>query len=184
MRNGYLIKAVAALVCLLSAATFAVAQQVRQSVSAAPPDPCRQGAALCFRRMNAQIGGLRAYLNQVRPGESVEFTTQPNPGDHSPQGAAVDGYRHLREELDNLKEWGASQSDPKPASVISVIRDAQDKLTDLSRSTERRAALNALNALSRSVTRLQNDLDNGRRGGRRFKKSTGVSNSSTPPKRH
>jgi hypothetical protein len=171
MRKGYLIKAVAALAICASAASLAGAWGVPAAHAAAmQSDPCRQGEKPCIRLLQDKIAKLRAYVVHVKPGDPVEFTTQPNPrGDHL-QGAAVDGYRHLREELDNLKEWGASQSNFK---FVPDIVGAQERLTDLSRAPNRRAALAALNALSRSVERLQNDLDNGRRRGKQFSRPRG-----------
>jgi hypothetical protein len=169
MKSRYILRAIAIpAFCLLSAFTVS-AQKTAKVQAALPPGPCRRNAKVCFQRINAQLGQLRAYVRHAKPGSEVTFNPQPDPpGDPDPwYRRAHEAYITLHQEFADLSEsspWGRSKwtwSQEQIHEWQSTVSDAQDKLNNLSLPAfgRNRASINeTLDALSTSARRLSDSL--------------------------
>jgi hypothetical protein len=180
MKSRFTLKATAALALCLSLPLAARAGDKQRGY---PPGPCHQNARLCLQQMNTQVGRLRAYVRRHKPGEAFTFNPQPDPPGIPPlYRQANEAYRSLLAEFADLSD-NAEIAGLNSAPSRAAIGDAQDKLRSLAglpAGDSRAAASQALDALAGSVHRLQNDLDNGRRAGRRSKKCTDCPTGPTP----
>jgi hypothetical protein len=101
-------------------------------------------------------------------------------------------YAELHSEIAGLSEsspWGRYKwtwSEEQKQEWQSTVGGASAQLERVGQRSDRAGITSALDELGASVQRLQNDLDNGRRNAKHFKKSSSSDNTggSTTPKRH
>jgi hypothetical protein len=190
MKSLYALRAVLVLAFCLSSSVAASAQG---GPSSPPRQTCQDNVRQCLQEMRGRISLLRAYVRRLKPGDPVEFNPQPDPpGSPDPWfRRANDAYAGLRAEIAGLSEsspWGQYKwtwSEEQKQGWRNAVGDASARLERVGHSPNRAAFSSALGELAGSVQRLQNDLDNGRRSAKHFRKSSsGDSGGSTTPKRH
>jgi hypothetical protein len=166
MKSKVLLRTLAVLTICLSSAFVAAAQSKTKSF---PPGPCRQGTKVCVQNMNKQISLIRAYVQRLKPGDTVAFNPQPDPpGDPDPGfRRANQAYITLRGQFADLSEsspWGRSKwtwSQEQIHGWQSTVSDAQDKLNGLSLPAFGRSPdsiKETLDSLSASVRQLSKVL--------------------------
>ena len=148
MMKLYFRQTIALMVITMLTALVAGAQSTTHK--AFPPGPCHQNLKQCVTKMQSQLNTVRAYLERLKPGDTVAFNPQPDPpGDPNPW------YRRAREAFGLLKEEIADLSQYPPSErKVRAINKAQETLGRLAQASDRESANAALNAMKPCIKEL------------------------------